>query len=251
MEHGGLLWALARRLINRPRKASQITRRRYGPRATGGSQHDHMGKLKGRGSTYIHACKIDQTVTVPLAPQPAAKSSYPKLPSSHLTHPQLEKMGEKKGKVRLLNPQIYHAPRRRPEGVFCHRVGFFLATRSPTPTAKYFPSHRPSMSGARCRPLTYARRRGLRALGSGLRLKRRRRQRQPSPPLQPPSPDPISTGRANHGQLFKWGSMYLTREAKILHHAVGSGGAPVRRQSYKGGPAYSNRGCVAGGPDAG
>lgn len=182
MEHGGLLWALARRLINRPRKASQITRRRYGPRATGGSQHDHMGKLKGRGSTYIHACKIDQTVTVPLAPQPAAKSSYPKLPSSHLTHPQLEKMGEKKGKVRLLNPQIYHAPRRRPEGVFCHRVGFFLATRSPTPTAKYFPSHRPSMSGARCRPLTYARRRGLRALGSGLRLKRRRRQRQPSPP---------------------------------------------------------------------
>lgn len=65
--------ALARRLINRPRKASHIDdRRRYRPRATGRSQHDHMVAEREQEGTYLHACKIDQTITAPPCPPPAS-----------------------------------------------------------------------------------------------------------------------------------------------------------------------------------
>jgi hypothetical protein len=64
--------ALARRLIQRPRRASQKTRRRYGPRATVRGEHDHMGSCEADDGSkgYVSPCMQDRprVVTAPLAP---------------------------------------------------------------------------------------------------------------------------------------------------------------------------------------
>lgn len=187
----------------------------------------------------MHA-RSTRLVTATPCPQLAAKSSYPKLPSSHLALPAVGEImctsahAQKQRELRLLNPQIDHAPRRRPEGCFATAWEEFLATPTPIPPKPPCPIPSPSQPpplfwpGARCRALTYARLNGPVGRETRHEAEKKKKDRKsrrstthtrlhPNRPTSaplcthtsfPPLPIPCAKG-ANQTQLFRWGSIYL------------------------------------------
>lgn len=195
--------ALARRLTHRPRRASELARD-----ATGQTQRWETSRttwfscrrsaVDGRG-TYIHACEIDQDCDKrPHTPR-AAKSSYPKLPSSHL-HPQLEKKKAVLKPADLLYQSAIACIAVQSRGwVFATAWTFWPLPNSPHPLI--FSSC--SSSGASCRVDTCTfDKRGRPLISHGPAFEAEK------VPTNSQTPDPHalypSLGGANQGQLIRW-----------------------------------------------
>lgn len=188
----------------------------------------------------MHARSTRLVTTTP-CPQLAAKSSYPKLPSSHLALPAVGEnlwyidtrtKSERAAVAQPADRPCTAAPSRR---MFCHRVGRIPGhshPHHPKPPCPIPSPHKPPpplfWPGARCRALTYARLNGpvgREARHEAEKKKKDRKSRRstthttphPNRPTSaplcthtsfPPLPIPCAKG-ANQTQLFRWGSIYL------------------------------------------
>lgn len=174
----------------------------------------------------------------PLAPQRAAKSSYPKLPSSHLTRSWRNGQKEEEGGCQLKPADLPMHRGAVPRVVFSPPRGIsLLATHTP-PIPKRNPNRIFSPHAAHlffcclgpAAGLTYARRRGgggRGVAGPGARLNLRLKRvpttsttytqaKQRTTPSQPlptthQSPGSHKHGVANRGQLIRWPQYIYSR----------------------------------------